>query len=147
MLARKITYTDFNDEERSETFYFNLTESELAKLEYSQKGGLTEWIKRATESKDGKVILDTFETIIKATYGVKSLDGRSFVKNDQVFEEFKGTNAYNQLFMELVTDAQAAAEFIAACMPEKMRGKAKEVMEAELKKVNTDEAVIKKVES
>lgn len=147
MLARKITYKDWNDEERSETFYFNLTETELAKLEYSKNGGLTEWIKRAVESKDGKTILDTFETIIKATYGVKSLDGRSFIKNDQVFAEFQGTGAYDQLYMELVTDAQKASDFITACMPEKLRGKAKEAMEAELKKENTDAAVIKKVES
>lgn len=142
MYKRTITYTDFNDEERQETFYFNLTKTELAKLEYSHGGGLTEWIRRAVEAKDGKTLLETFEEIIKATYGVKSADGKTFVKSDAIFEEFKGTNAYDQLYMELVTDGEKAAQFIIECMPKELREKAS----AEVKK-QTDAGAIKKVES
>jgi len=142
MYKRTITYTDFNDEERQETFYFNLTKTELTKLEYSHGGGLTEWIRRAVEAKDGKTLLETFEEIIKATYGVKSPDGKTFVKSDAIFEEFKSTNAYDQLYMELVTDGEKASQFIIECMPKELREKAA----AEAKK-QTDAGAIKKVES
>lgn len=146
MLKKTITYTDWNDEERTEDFYFNLTKTELAQLEHSQKGGLTEWIKRAVQAKDGQTILATFEEIIRATYGVKSLDGKTFIKNDQVFEEFKGTSAYDQLYMELVTDAEKAANFITQCMPKDLRAEAEKAMKEEIKK-STDASAIKKVES
>lgn len=145
MLVKTITYEDFNGTERTEDFYFNLTKTELVKLEHSKGGGLTEWIKRVVQSQNGKEILNTFEDIIKATYGVKSLDGRTFIKNDQVFEEFKGTNAYDQLYLELVTDATKASEFLAACMPKDMQEDAKTAMTAEIEK--HDASTIKKVES
>lgn len=143
MLQKAITYTDWNDEERTETFYFNLTKTELSKLEYAHSGGLTEWIKRAVEAKDGKTILDTFEEIIRATYGVKSPDGRTFIKSQQAFEEFKGTAAYDQLYMELVTDGEKAAKFITDCMPKELRAEA----EKHMKENKADATVIKKVES
>ena len=146
MLVKTITYEDFNGTERTEDFLFNLTQTELVKLEHSIGGGLTEWIRRIVMAQDGKEILAVFETILKATYGVKSLDGRTFIKNDQVFEEFKGTNAYDKLYLELVTDATAASEFLACCMPKDMQADAKSAMQAEIKKHN-DAATIKKVES
>lgn len=144
MLQKTITYEDFNGEERSETFYFNLTKTELAKLEYSHGGGLTEWIKRAVEKRDGKTILETFEEIVKATYGVKSPDGKTFMKSDAIFEEFKSTNAYDQLYMELVTDGEKAAEFITQCMPKELR---EEAVKAMKKQQKNDASAIKKVES
>ena len=142
MLKKTITYEDFNGDTRTETFYFNLTKTELATLEYSKGGGLSEWIKRAVEAKDGKTILATFEEIVKATYGIKSPDGKTFQKSEAIFNEFKGTNAYDQLYMELVTDADKAADFIIQCMPKELQGKATE----EMKKVDGG-ASIKKVES
>ena len=131
MITRTITYTDFNDEERTETLYFNLSQRELARLENSHKGGLTEWIRRAVEAKDGKTIMDVFEEIIHAAYGVKSPDGKTFIKTEELYQEFIGTNAYDKLFMELVTDADKASEFIIGCMPKDLqleaRKKAKEL--------------------
>ncbi|MBO7449837.1 MAG: hypothetical protein J6U54_05660 [Clostridiales bacterium] len=144
MLAKTITYTDFNDTERTETFYFNLTKTELAQLEYSHGGGLTEWIKRAAEAQNGKIILEVFEEIIKATYGEKSPDGRNFLKSDEIFNNFKGTNAYDQLYMELVTDGDKAAAFLIECMPKELREEARKNQE-KLAKDNTK--TIKKVES
>lgn len=146
MFKKTITYTDFNDEERTETFYFNLTKTELAKLEYSKGGGLTEWIRRAVEKKDGKSILETFDEILKATYGVKTPDGTGFMKSEASFEAFKATNAYDILFMELVTDADAAAQFIIECMPKDVQTKAREEMSKQKNNID-DASTIKKVES
>jgi len=126
MLAKTITYTDYNDNERTETFYFNLNQHELAALEQGKKGGLTEWIKRAVEAQDGKTIMDTFTEIIRAAYGIKSLDGKTFIKTEEAYQEFLGTNAYDKLFMDLVTDADQASEFIIACLPKDMQGSARE---------------------
>lgn len=128
MLKKTITFENWNGESCEQTFFFNLTRTELAQLEYSHGGGLTEWIKKAVETRDGKVILATFEEIIKATYGEKSLDGMSFIKTDEIFAKFKGSPAYDILYMELVTDGEKAAQFILDCMPKDLRAEAAKQM-------------------
>ena len=52
MLKKVIIYTDFNDVEKKETHYFNLTKSEIMKMEMSKKGGLAESIQRIIEAED-----------------------------------------------------------------------------------------------
>ena len=41
MLKKTITYTDYNDNERTEDFYFNFSKAELTEMELSTVGGLT----------------------------------------------------------------------------------------------------------
>lgn len=156
MLKKTITFEDFNGVERSEDFFFNLTSSELTKLQYSKSGGLAEWINRIVQAQDNKTVLEMIEEIIAAAYGEKSLDGREFVKSPEIFQKFKATNAYDKLFMELTTDGVAASTFITSCMPADVREKAIKAVEEEKKKNpekfgilanNTDASVIKKVES
>ena len=52
-----------------------------------------------------------------AAYGKKSPDGRRFIKNNEIREEFTQTEAYSIIFMELATDADKAAEFINGIIP------------------------------
>lgn len=148
MHTEVITYTDFDGVERTETFYFNLTKTELAQLEHSHSGGLTEWIKRAAEAQNGKVILDTFEEVLKATYGEKSLDGKYFRKSDEIFNNFKSTTAYDKLYMRLVTNGEEAAEFLVKCMPKDLQEEARKKTDEQIKNMaKTENTNIKKVES
>lgn len=119
MLKKVITYTDFNDVEKKETAYFNLTKSEIMKMEMSKKGGLAESIQRIIEAEDAPAIIEVFEELIQKSYGVKTANG-GFDKNPKYFEEFKTTLAYDQLFMELATDADAAAAFVNGIIPADM---------------------------
>lgn len=117
MLKKTQTYTDFDGNERTEDFYFNLTEAELTELEYSMNGGLSQLLEKIIKEDDQKQIIEYFKKIVIMAYGVKSLDGRLFVKNDKVREEFASTNAYSDIFMELANDANKAAEFVNGIMP------------------------------
>lgn len=47
------------------------------------------------------------------------MDGRKFEKTEEIFNEFKDTQAYSILFMELATDAKAATEFVNGIAPKK----------------------------
>lgn len=120
MLKKTITYTDFNDEEVSEDFFFHLSKAELVELELSHPGGLSAALERIVAAEDGKAIISEFKNIILGSYGQKSLDGRRFVKNSQIREEFESSEAYSTLFMELVMDADAAANFINGIIPQGM---------------------------
>lgn len=117
MLKKTIIYTDYNGTERTEDFYFNLTKAELMEMEMSTTGGLAEMIQRIVNAQDGPAIIKLFKELVLNAYGEKSLDGKRFIKNDKLKEEFSQTEAYSQLFMELATDADAAAKFIKGIIP------------------------------
>lgn len=117
MLKRDITYTNFDGNEVTDTYYFNLSRTELIELEVSYDGGLAAAIQRIIDSKDLRALIKEFQRIILASYGVKSEDGKRFVKNDQIREEFTQTAAYDALFMELATNEDSASEFIRGIVP------------------------------
>ena len=120
MIKKTMTYTDFNGNERTEDFYFNLTKAEITKMELSTKGGLAEMIQRIVAAQDTPAIIEVFEDLIKRAYGVKTPDGRGFIKRAEDLEAFMATEAYSQLFMELATDADAASKFVNGVVPADM---------------------------
>lgn len=117
MLKKTITYTDYNGEERTEDFYFNLTRAEVMEMEMSVNGGIAEMIQRVVAAKDGATIINIFKDVIKRSYGKKSLDGRKFEKSEEIWNEFERTEAYSILFMELATNADEAAKFVEGIVP------------------------------
>lgn len=117
MIKKTLTYTDFNGVERKEDFYFNLTKAEVLKMEMGVKGGLAEQIKRIVDSQDQPAIIEVFENLIQKAYGVKTPDGRGFLKRPEDLEAFISTQAYSDLYMELATDDKKAAEFINGIVP------------------------------
>lgn len=117
MLKKTITYTDYNDNERIEDFYFNLSKAELTEMELSTTGGLAEMIQKIINTQDTPKIVKVFKDLVLAAYGEKSADGKRFVKTEEVRESFAQTEAYSELFMELATDADAAAAFVNGIVP------------------------------
>lgn len=128
MIKETITYIDYNGIERTEDFYFHLTEAELMKMEIGTKGGYTEMVQRIIKAQDQPAIIAVFEELIHHSYGVKTLDGRGFVKRAADLEAFISTEAYSKLFMKLATDDVAAARFINGVVPEHLAKNAQPVM-------------------
>ena len=119
MLKKTFKFVDYNGNPRTEDHYFNLTQAEVTELELSVDGGLTAMINRVVQAQNGRQIIDTMKDIILKSYGVKSPDGRRFIKNQEVRDAFVQTEAYSQLFMELATNAQAASDFVTGIIPAK----------------------------
>lgn len=117
MLTKAITYTNYNGEKRTKNFYFNLTATELAKMEIVEKAGLEETIKQMINEDDRAKILQLFDSIVLGAVGEKSADGETFVKNDKIREDFKNHPAYDVLFMELL-NSDAMADFISKIIPQ-----------------------------
>lgn len=135
MLKKMITYTDFDGVERTEPFYFNLTKAELLRMEVNESkisgatidgdlsnvtetGGLEDKLRGIIAGGSGRKIIALFEEIITMSYGERTEDGRSFIKNDDIRERFVGTEAYSELLFELTTDANSASDFINAILPD-----------------------------
>ena len=118
MLKKTVTYTDYNGVERTESFYFNLTKAEIVEMELGVDGGWTARMQKIIDSKDGPTIMREFKKLIMMSYGEKSEDGKRFVKSKELSENFIQTEAYNKIFMDIVTDSKAAAEFANGILPE-----------------------------
>ena len=117
MIKKTMTYVDYNGTERTEDHYFHLTKAEIMEMEMSIDGGLAEMITRIVAAQKVPEIIKIFKDLILKSYGVKSPDGKRFIKNQQLIDEFAQTEAYSMLFMELATDADKAAEFVNGIMP------------------------------
>lgn len=117
MLKKTITYTDYNGNERKEDFYFNLSKAEIMEMEMSTTGGLAEMIQKVVATQDAPAIIKIFKDLVLKAYGEKSADGKRFIKNEELATAFSQTEAYSILFMELATDADAAAKFVNGIVP------------------------------
>lgn len=117
MLKKTITYTDYNGQERTEDFYFNLSKAEIMEMELSTVGGFGEMLQRIIAAQDGPTIVKIFKELVLKAYGEKTPDGKRFVKSDELREAFAQTEAYSNLFMELATDSKAASDFVNGVIP------------------------------
>lgn len=117
MIKETITYVDYNNVERTEDFFFNLSKAELMEMEMSTSGGLVEMVNRIVAAQDAPAIIKVFKELILKAYGVKSPDGKRFEKSNKLRTEFEQTEAYSQLFMKLATDADAASKFVNGIIP------------------------------
>lgn len=124
MLKETITYNDYNGTERTEDFYFNLTQAEVMEMEMSTAGGLAEMIKKVVASHDAPSIIKIFKDLILKAYGEKSADGKRFIKSEEISTAFAQTEAYSILFTKLATDDKAAANFVNGIVPKEMSKKA-----------------------
>lgn len=117
MLKKTITYPDYNGDTLTEDFYFNLSNAEVMEMEMSTSGGLAERINKIVAAKNAPEIIKVFKELILKAYGVKSDDGKRFIKSEELSAAFSQTEAYSQLFMELATDTEAASAFINGIVP------------------------------
>lgn len=120
MLKRPITYTNFNDEEVTEEFYFNLSSAEMIEMEMTVKGGLQAYLTDILKSQDKNKLIREFKRIILSAYGEKSADGKHFRKSDEIREAFSQTAAFDALFLELCTNEDAVIAFIKGVLPKEL---------------------------
>lgn len=117
------TYTDYDDNTRTEDFYFNYSQAELADMQFSVAGGLAGMIDKIIKTNDTPELVKLFRELIQKAYGEKSNDGRRFMKSPELTKEFTETEAYSQIYIRLATDANAAKDFINNVVPKDMRDK------------------------
>jgi hypothetical protein len=129
MLKKTITYSDLEGNSVTDDFYFNLNKSELVELELSHAGGLSGHLQDLIKSEDGGKIIAALKGILSMSVGQKSEDGKRFIKSEDITNGFLQSDAYSELFMDLVSQTDGAVEFITGIIPADM---AKKVVDHEL---------------
>ena len=123
MIKKTITYTDYDGNERTETFFFNLNKAELIEFNYFVDGGMERFLQRIVKNEDTKGMIDLFKELIRRSYGEKSEDGLRFIKvrdGHNLVDDFMQTEAYSELFVEITSDEKKASEFINGIIPHKV---------------------------
>lgn len=119
MLAKEITYTDLNGNERTDTYYFNLTKAELIEYDSAFENGALQYLTMLSKQpeKFKKQLVEAFKDLILRSYGEKTPNGR-FVKSQELRDAFAASEAYSELFLEITNTEQGAANFINAIVPQ-----------------------------
>lgn len=139
MIKQTITYDDFNGEEVTEDFYFNLTKLEIMEMEIAHKDGLSSHVEKLTKTENGTEVYHLFKDIILASYGKKSEDGRKFSKKDEngrpYRDELEESPALGELIFGFLKNADASAEFVRGILPSKLLAE----VETEMAKRKTED--------
>ena len=135
MRKETIKYVDYDGVEREEDFYFNLNKAEVMEMQLSSDGTLAKYIEKIVAENNVSKIVEVFKDLILRSYGQKSLDGKRFIKNQQLTDEFVQTEAYSELFMKLSTDADAAVAFINGIIPKDLAEQINKASNTDLKLV------------
>ena len=126
MFSREFEYIGYDGKPKKDTYWFNLTEAELYEIDLSSIHGFTGEMNKLLKEERTKEIVEAFKGIILGAVGTVSADGRKFIKNDEVREDFYRSKAYSQLFVELVSSGEKVAEFLKGAIPDEIRVKMEE---------------------
>ena len=116
MIKKTVTYIDFDGKSVTEDFYFNLTTTDVMKLEVSERNGFFEAMEKIVAAESGAEIIAGFERIVLLSYGAKDAQGR-FYKNQHETDVFAASPAFSEIFMEMATNAEAGGQFVNQIVP------------------------------
>lgn len=111
MFKHTVEYVDFNGNERKEELYFHLSLPEVTRIEAEIGKPMDQYIQEVTANQDMKTLLDFLEKMILNAYGQKTSDGKSFHKSKALRDEFEYSQAYAEVFEQLLTDKELARKF------------------------------------
>ena len=129
MIKKNITYIDFDGEERTDAFYFNLSKAELMDIELDYNGNMSAAMNIMLEKRDMKGVLGLLSKLVRKAYGEKSGDGKRFLKNKELEDGFATTDAFSNLLIELVNDEKKLEAFVTGVIPADMREEVEKRME------------------
>ena len=118
MIAKTVTYTDYDGNEVSEKLYFNLNVMELRHIKFDEE------IKELSETdnadeKEAKldIVYSLVEQLIVKSYGVKTDDGRSFMKSKEIAENFRNSAAFESIYIDFLTNPSLIPDFVNGILP------------------------------
>lgn len=124
MIKKTLTFKNFRNEEEVEDYYFNMSEGELTKMQVAAIDQKTESfsdkLDKISKGLQGKELVEVIDDLVLRSYGVKSTDGKRFVKNADLLEEFTSSGAYSVLITELFSLEGSLTEFVNGVVPEDM---------------------------
>ena len=114
MIKKTVKYVDFNGTEREDDLYFHLSVPEAVRFTAKFGGrGFESYVKELSANQDEKAMIAFIEDLILSSYGTKTEDGKRFLKSPEIRHDFEYSQAYAELFEELLTNHEETERFAA----------------------------------
>lgn len=123
MLKQKVQYEDFDGATQVEDLYFNLNRMELIALQSRYgKEDMAAYIDKLVEDKDIEKVYEILNDIVLSAYGIRSEDGKRFLKSETIREEFKQSLAYDALIEDFHDETRKVLESFIVGITAHIRG-------------------------
>ena len=121
MFKIKKTYEDFLGNEQTETFRFNITESEMMDMVKSDPTFRPEYLFYLASEQKGLEMIDVIRKLLVISYGELSDDGKHFIKSDEKATLFVQSAAYNEILNDFISgkDENLLTNFVMGAFPKK----------------------------
>lgn len=122
MYKKELTFKDYDGKQRTETLLFHLNEVELVDIEVD-KGpkGMLGYLENIQKTENTAEAVRFIKDLLRKSYGIKSDDGRQFIKSDAIWDDFSQTAAYPAMFALLVQSEVELEAFITGLPPAESR--------------------------
>lgn len=121
MIKQIIKYEDYNGNQCTEEAYFALSKVELTEMELSREGGLSNYYQKIVDAQNVPELIRIFKELIMKSYGIKSEDGKRFIKRAPdghlLADDFVQTAAFEAFYMDLVLNTDKATTFFNGITP------------------------------
>ena len=127
MIKKEITFENLEGEKVTRTYWFNLNKAELAKMQV-RHNDFRSYIQAVIDSDNMERIIGVFDELLSLAYGVRGDDGVTFHKSEAAWERFKNSDAYSELFVELLSNPKQTGLFFAGLVPKEFQSGVQEAM-------------------
>ncbi len=121
MYTVKVNYTDVEGNNVEETLLFHMSSRDWIKADEEKRsvGGYSEYIASYISGDDTSPanVLIVLEDVIKRSYGVRSEDGKKFIRTQEVTDEFLNSLAYDAFLDDLLFRDGLSKDFIQSVLP------------------------------
>lgn len=111
MFKHTVEYKDFNGHDRKEDLYFHLSLPEVTRLQAEIGTDIESHVKDLVANQDMNTLLAFLEKMLLNSYGRKTADGKSFHKSKELRDAFEYSQAYAEIFEQVMTNPDLARKF------------------------------------
>lgn len=111
MFKHTVTYKDFNGNDRKEDLYFHLSLPEVTRIQAEIGKDIQDHVKELVDNQNLKNLLEFLEMMMLNSYGQKSSDGKVFNKTKEIRHAFEYSQAYAEIFEQMMTNPELAKKF------------------------------------
>jgi hypothetical protein len=127
MIKKEVTFENLEGEKVTRAFWFNLNKAELAKMQVKHLN-FQSYIQAAIDSDNMERVIAVFDELLAMSYGVRDEDGITFRKSEDLWDAFKNSDAYSELFIDLLGNPHKAGAFFAGLVPREFQEGVTEAM-------------------
>ena len=117
MYKTTITFENYEGVEITKTLYFRLTQAEIVDMEFNDpSGSVLSMLRRMSNEKDMRIIVPLVKRFLLISYCERTDDG-ALIKNQDIRDRFASSEEYSEMYMKLISDVDALAQFINMIVP------------------------------